>query len=386
MFLIRLFVPHYRETADPAVRSSCGLVSSIVGIVCNLFLAGAKFAVGMISGSIAVTADAVNNLADASGSVVTLIGFRMAGKPADKDHPYGHARAEYLSGFVVAMLILFMGFEIFKEAVGKLLNPVPVEMSLALGLVLGASVLVKLWLFSFNRKLGKHLDSAALHATAADCRNDAVSTAAILVAALVQEFAHIPLDGFVGLGVAALILWSGVGVARDTLSLLLGNGPDQELRGKLEKELFSHEKILGCHDLLVHDYGPGRRFATVHVEMDGKEDPLLCHEIIDTVERTCRERLGVELSIHYDPIVVGDPVVDQLRAVVTDCAVSLDPALSIHDFRMVPGSVYSTVLFDVALPFRMRGQKEALREALDKAVKQHNSNYCTIIEFDETDA
>ncbi len=385
MLLIRLFVPRHRETSDPNVRASCGLVSSLVGIVCNLLLAGAKFAVGMISGSIAVTADAVNNLADASGSVVTLIGFRMAGKPADKDHPYGHARAEYLSGFVVAMLILFMGFEIFKEAVGKLLSPAPVEVSVVLGSVLGLSVLAKLWLFCFNRKLSKHLDSAALRATATDCRNDAISTAAILGAALVQEFAHVQLDGFVGLGVAVLILWSGIGVARDTLSLLLGNGPDQELRSKLERELFSHEKILGCHDLLVHDYGPGRRFATVHVEMDAKEDPLMCHEIIDAIERTCRERLGVELSIHYDPIVVGDPVVDQLKALVTDCAVSIDPALSIHDFRIVPGSVYSTVLFDVALPFRMRSQKEALREALDKAVKQRNEHYCTIIEFDEID-
>ncbi len=383
--LLFLFVPNHKDCMDADTRSAFGRLSGIVGIVCNLLLCAAKFVIGTVSGSVAVIADAVNNLADASGSVVTLVGFRMAGKPADKEHPYGHARAEYLAGFIVAMLILFMGFETLKSAVEKLLNPTAVELSVPFAVILGCSVLMKLWLSRFNKKLGKTIDSAALLATGTDCRNDAVSTAAVLAAAIIQALTDINLDGLVGVAMALLILWSGIGVAKGTLSLLLGNGPDQELREKLEKELLCHEKVLGCHDLLVHDYGPGRRFATCHIEMDVREAPMVCHDIIDSMERSCLERLGVHMSIHYDPIVVGDPILDRVRCAITHCVQTLDPAITIHDLRMVPGSLHTKLMFDVELPFRMRDQKEALKAAIDQTVKALDEHYYTVIEFDETD-
>ncbi len=383
-FLLRFFVPHIDQPGDQRVRAACGRLSGMVGIFCNLLLFAGKLVIGTLSGSVAITADAVNNLTDASGSVVTLIGFRVAGKPADEDHPYGHARAEYISGLMVALLILLMGIETLKGAVDKILHPAPVIFSPALVAVLVASVLVKLWLSRFNRKLGKTINSAALEATATDSRNDAISTAAVLFAAIVQALTQVKLDGYVGLAVALLILWSGVGVAKDTLDLLLGTGPDEALKTALAEEILSHDKVLGYHDLLVHDYGPGRRFATIHVEMDVREDPMVCHDIIDNIERACLEKLGVLLSIHYDPMVVDDPVVDQMRQLIEQCIRAIDPRLSIHDFRMVAGPTHTNLIFDVTLPFRMRDQKDSLKVAIDQAVKAQDPRYYTVITFDES--
>lgn len=381
--LLRLFVSRFAQPSDHRTRAACGRLSGIVGIFCNLLLVAGKLTIGTLSGSVAITADAVNNLTDVSSSVVTLIGFHLAGRPADKEHPYGHARAEYLSGLMVALLILVMGIDTLKSAIGKIIHPAEVTFSPALVAVLVASVLVKLWMCLFNHKLGKTINSTALLATATDSRNDAISTTAILLAAIIQDVTHVVLDGFVGLAVALLILWSGVGVARDTLDLLLGTGPDEELRSALSAEILSHEKVLGYHDLLVHDYGPGRRFATIHVEMDVREDPMICHDIIDNIERACLEKLGVRLSIHYDPMVVGDPVVDEMRELIGQCVRAIDPGLSIHDFRMVAGPTHTNLIFDVTLPFRMRDQKDSLKVAIDQAVKAQDPRYYTVITFDE---
>lgn len=382
--LLRLFLPRGYSFDEPKIRTRCGRLSGMVGILCNLLLFAGKLAIGTLSGSVAITADGVNNLTDASGSVVTLIGFHFAGKPADKEHPYGHARAEYLSGLMVSLLILLMGVETLKSAVDKILHPAPVAFSPALVVVLVLSVLVKLWLFCFNRKLGKAMDSAALMATATDSRNDAISTAAILLSSVVQAVSHVALDGFVGLAVALLILWSGIGVAKNTMDLLLGTGPDEALKAGLEQEIMGHEKILGYHDLLFHDYGPGRRFASIHVEMDVKEDPMVCHDIIDHIERTCLEKLGVQLSIHYDPVVVGDPVVDEMRALIADHVRQVDAAASIHDFRMVAGPAHTNLIFDVSIPYRLHGQKDSLAQSIDQLVKSRNPRYYTIITFDES--
>ncbi len=382
--LLRLFLPRGYSFDEPKIRTRCGRLSGIVGILCNFLLFAGKLAIGILSGSVAITADGVNNLTDASGSVVTLLGFHFAGKPADKEHPYGHARAEYLSGLMVSLLILLMGFETLKSTVDKILHPSPVAFSPALVVVLVLSVLVKLWLCRFNRKIGKAIDSAALMATATDSRNDAISTAAILLTSVLQAVCPVSLDGFVGLAVALLILWSGVGVAKNTMDLLLGTGPDEALKTALSQVITDHENVLGYHDLLVHDYGPGRRFASIHVEMDVREDPMVCHDIIDSIERTCLEKLGVHLSIHYDPVVVGDPVVDEMRALIADHVRQMDAHASIHDFRMVAGPTHTNLIFDVSIPFRLRDQKERLAQSIDQLVKSRNTRYYTVITFDET--
>lgn len=381
--LLHHFIPRSARQDEQKTRAALGRLSGMVGIVCNLLLAAGKLILGILSGSVAISADAVNNLTDASASVVTLIGFHLAGKPADEDHPYGHARAEYISGLLISLLILVMGVETLKSAIDKILHPGTVLFSPALVIILSASIALKLWLCVFNRRLAGTLDSATLAATATDSRNDAISTAAVLFATIVQALTQIRLDGYVGLAVACLILWSGVRTAKETLDLLLGTGPDTALRDDLSKEILSHDKVLGYHDLLVHDYGPGRRFATIHVEMDVREDPMVCHDIIDNIERACQEKLGVLLSIHYDPMVVGDPVIDQMRELITQCVKEIDSGLSIHDFRMVAGPTHTNLIFDVTIPFRLREQKDSLKSTIDQAVKARDPRFYTVITFDE---
>lgn len=361
-------------------RAAYGKLSGAVGIACNLLLFAGKLAVGLAAHSVSITADAVNNLSDASGAVVTLVGFRMAEKPADRDHPFGHARVEYIAGLVVSALILLVGAELAKSAVEKILHPAPVDISPVTMAVLAVSVAVKLWLSRFNRMLGRQIDSAALMATAADSRNDALSTGAVLLSALVSRHTGWGIDGYTGLAVALFILWSGIGIARDTVNPLLGQGADPALGQALAKMLTANPKVLGFHDLMVHDYGPGQRFATVHVEMDAREDPLLCHDIIDGLERSCLDELKVHLCIHYDPIVTDDPELNHMRQVVTDCLARLDPGLSVHDFRMVRGAARTNLIFDLVVPDSVH--LDDVQQAVDQAVSRESDKYATVITFD----
>lgn len=361
-------------------RAAYGKLSGAVGIACNLLLFAGKLAVGLAAHSVSITADAVNNLSDASGAVVTLVGFRMAEKPADRDHPFGHARVEYIAGLVVSALILLVGAELAKSAVEKILHPAPVDISPVTMAVLAVSVAVKLWLSRFNRMLGRQIDSAALMATAADSRNDALSTGAVLLSALVSRHTGWGIDGYTGLAVALFILWSGIGIARDTVNPLLGQGADPALGQALAKMLTANPKVLGFHDLMVHDYGPGQRFATVHVEMDAREDPLLCHDIIDGLERSCLDELKVHLCIHYDPIVTDDPELNRMRQVVTDCLARLDPGLSVHDFRMVRGAARTNLIFDLVVPDSVH--LDDVQQAVDQAVSRESDKYATVITFD----
>ena len=308
--LLRLFVKDYEKSESAPVRTAVGKLSGFVGILCNLLLFAGKLAVGILSGAVSITADAMNNLSDAASSVVTLIGFRLAERPADEDHPYGHARYEYLSGLAVAALIVVIGFELAKTSVEKILHPTAVEFTLPTVLVLLGSIGVKLWLSFFNKRLGKHIDSQTLMATAADSRNDVISTGAVLAAGIVELLTSWQIDGFVGLAVALFILYSGVTLAKETISPLLGETASPELRKLIEETVESCPLVLGYHDLMVHDYGPGQRFASLHVEMDQQEDPLLCHELIDNMERACLQLHNIHLVIHYDPVVVGDPETD----------------------------------------------------------------------------
>lgn len=364
---------------------ACGRMAGVVGIVCNLLLFLGKLLAGTLSGSVSITADAFNNLSDASGSLVTLLGFRLAGKPADKDHPYGHARMEYISGLAVAALILLIGVELVKSSLGQILHPEPVAFTPVLVVVLAGSIGVKLWLSLFNKKLGRELDSQTLLAAAADSRGDMLSTAAVLVSALAQRYFDWQIDGYVGLAVALFILWSGVGIAKSTIDLLLGMGPSPELRKALCRELEQSPKVLGFHDLLVHDYGPGRRFATVHVEMDAKEDPMVCHDIIDDLERLCLEQYQVHLCIHYDPVVTDDPVLNEARALAQEHVREIDTRLLVHDFRMVQGPTHTNLIFDVVVPFDLKLPQAELKKRLSVAIGEHIPNCYTVITVDQED-
>ena len=381
--LLGLFVKNSRDTENPATRAAVGRLSGAVGIVCNLLLVGLKLAVGILSGSVSVTADALNNLSDAVSSVVTLIGFRLAERPADSEHPYGHARYEYLSGLAVAALIIVIGFELAKTAVEKILNPTMVILSVPMVVVLAGSILVKLWMSLFNGKLGKLIDSSALKATAADSRNDVIATGAVLLAAVLEYFTRLPLDGYMGLGVAVFILYSGVSLAKETISPLLGEAASPVLRQQIVTLVESNPYVLGFHDLMVHDYGPGQRFASLHVEMDEKEDPILCHEIIDDIERECLEKLNIHLVIHYDPVVTGDAELEGMRRQVLAHLQEVDERLTIHDFRMVKGGGHSNLIFDVTLPHDMMGRELELKHGLEKALAAKNQGiYHTVITFD----
>ncbi len=383
--LLKLFVKNSSDTENPKVRTAIGKLSGIVGIVCNILLFAGKLAVGLISGSVAVTADAMNNLTDASGSIVTLLGFRLAEIPPDADHPYGHARFEYLSGLAVSAIIVVIGFELAKSSAAKIFHPSPVAFSGLLAGVLLGSVAVKLWLSLFNGRLGKRIHSGTLNAVAQDSRNDVLSTSAVLAAALIQEYAHLNIDGYVGLGVALLILWSGASLAKETISPLLGEAASPELQALIVDYISRQEKVLGYHDLMVHDYGPGQRFASIHVEMDTREDPLTCHELIDDMERECLKSHNIHLVIHYDPVVTDDPELNRLRKSTEDLLTQIDPRLKLHDFRLVKGCGHTNLIFDISLPGDMDSRKAAIREYLEENLtKQENTHIYTVITFDLT--
>ena len=384
-WLLRTFIKNSDRSEDPKVRAAIGILSGIVGIVCNVLLCGGKLAVGIATGSVSITADAMNNLSDATSSVVTMLGFRLAERPADGEHPFGHARYEYLSGLAVSALILIIGVELAKSSLDKVLHPAAVEFSWTTAAVLVGSILVKLWMSLFNTRLSKTIHSATLAATAADSRNDVITTSAVLLAALIEHFTAFRADGWMGLAVSCFILYSGVGLAKDTISPLLGENADPELREKIVDNIRACPKVLGFHDLMVHDYGPGQRFASIHVEMDRREDPMECHEIIDDLERECLKSHGVHLVIHYDPIVTDDPELDRMHVRVEQLLHTYDIRLGVHDFRMVPGKGHVNLIFDVVLPTDLRGQEADITAALEKALNQGSGvTYYPVITFDQS--
>ena len=384
--LLKVFVPQAGRSRDPETRAKVGSLSGIVGIVSNLLLFLGKLLVGTLSGSVSITADAMNNLSDASSSIVTLLGFRLAQMPPDEDHPYGHARFEYLSGLAVAVMIMLIGFELGKTSVQKILNPTAVTLSFVSVAVLLGSIAVKLWLSLFNGKLGRMIQSTTLEATAQDSRNDCISTAAVLAAAAAEMLLDWRIDGFVGLGVAAFILWSGWGLARQTISPLLGEAASPELRELIVDYVSKQPKVLGYHDLMVHDYGPGQRFASLHVEMDAADDPLYCHELIDDMERECLRSHGIHLVIHYDPVITNDPALNRLKERVRSFLEEKDSRMDLHDFRMVRGNGHTNLIFDVALPRDMAGREKEIQRELNEALNAGSPMvYYTVITFDAMD-
>jgi len=382
--LLHIFIKKHDDLGNPKLRSAIGKLSGIVGIVCNLILFVGKIIIGTISGAVSITADAMNNLSDATSSIITLLGFKLAEQPADEEHPYGHARFEYLSGLAVAALIILIGFELAKSSVNKIIHPSPVEFSLALVIVLVLSILLKLWMSLFNRTTGKMINSSTLLATAADSRNDVISTAAVLLAAIIETTTKLPVDGYFGLGVSLFILYSGANLAKETISPLLGESASPELQALIVDYISAHPKVLGYHDLMVHDYGPGQRFATIHVEMDQREEPLVCHEIIDDMERECLKSHNIHLVIHYDPIVTDDPELSRLHLLVDELLAEIDPELRTHDFRMVRAHDFTNLIFDVTLPAHLKKQEKAIKHRLDEELSRcEETTYYTVITFDE---
>lgn len=381
--LLRLFVKDYQKVEKPSVRASIGKLAGVVGIVCNSLLFIFKLIAGLLAGSVSIIADAVNNLSDASSSVVTLIGFKLAQRPADKKHPFGHARYEYLSGFIVSALIFVIGIELAKSSVEKIINPQTVELSILSVGVLLASILLKLWMSLFCRKLGKRINSTALQATSVDSRNDVISTTAVLLGCVIGYLFDIKIDGYIGLGVALFIIYSGITLAKETINPLLGEQTDEKLVDDISELVLSHDKVIGMHDLLVHDYGPGQCFASVHAELNADEDPLICHDIIDDIERNVLENLSVHLVIHYDPVVTDDEELNYMRDVVVDIIIEIDSRLSLHDFRMVRGAKRTKLVFDLVIPYSMEEEKYQLKEKIDKGIKSEGEHYDTVICFDK---
>lgn len=367
------------DVHEERVRLQYGRAASIVGVGTNALLFAMKLLVGTLSGSVAITADAVNNLSDASSSVVSLLGFKLADKPADEDHPYGHGRYEYLSGLMVAVMILVIGVELMKSSVEKILHPEPVAVSAALLAVLIGSILVKMWLSRFNRHIGQKISSKTLTATADDSRNDVIATTAVLVSTVIGHFTGWMLDGWMGAAVAAFILVSGFGLVKETIDPMLGMPPSREQVEEIRKKLMSYPGVLGTHDLMVHDYGPGRQFASVHLEMDAALDPLVSHDMIDSIERDFLAQEQLHLVIHYDPVTLDDPRVGELRALVQQAAEAIHPRMSIHDLRFVCGSRQTKVVFDCVVPYDLTMSGREIRKRIDQAVRdKYPECFCVI--------
>ncbi len=382
--LIKWFVKNADATENPDVRLSYGRMAGVVGIVCNLLLAASKLAVGLFSGSISIAADAVNNLSDTASSVITLAGFRMASKPADKEHPFGHARFEYIAGLSVAILIMVIGIELAKSSFARILSPAPVRYNAVALAVLGLSILVKLWMALFNRNIGRRIDSPALIATFADSRNDVIATAAVLAAAAVAWATGLSLDGWMGLAVAAFVLVSGALLVRDTLSPLLGEAPAPELVKYVGDKIKSYSGVLGTHDLIVHDYGPGRRFASAHVEMSSEQDVMHSHDTIDNIEQDFLQNDNIHLIIHYDPVETGDEAVNTARGFAARAVAAIDSRMTIHDFRMVDGPTHTNYIFDVVAPVEMELDEDALREQIETALQHGSKKINAVVTIDRS--
>ncbi len=379
--LLRLFVKDHRNTASPAVRAAIGKLAGATGIACNMLLFAFKLTLGILSGSVAIMADAANNLSDISSSLITLVAFRISQKPADRDHPYGHARYEYLAGLAVAFLILLIGSQLVVNSMERIVTPAAVTFTPVTLIILAVSALLKLWMSLFFRTLGKRIRSTALAATAIDCRNDVLATAAVLTGGLIFAIWHINIDAYIGLAVAVFILYSGFKIARETISPLLGAQADKDLVDRLCTLISSHNEILGFHDLLIHDYGPGRCFASVHVELSCDNDVMTAHNILDAIEREAMNTMNVQLVIHFDPVDTEDSHLCELRQTVDAVVAAIDRRMTVHDVRFTDDGCLQ---FDVSLPYSMK-QHDDIKARIDDALAARGVTLETVISFDEHD-
>lgn len=382
--LSKIFIKNREETNIPAVRQAYGMLSGAVGIFLNLCLFAGKFAAGLLSNSIAITADAFNNLSDAGSSIITLIGFKMAGQKPDPDHPFGHGRIEYISGLLVSIIILLMGLELLKSSFSKILHPDELSFSPVILVILIVSILVKCYMYFYNHRLGKRFASSAMLATATDSLSDTLSTAVVLLATLVSHFSGFSIDGWCGILVGLFICYSGISAARDTISPLLGQAPTPEFVQQVTDIVLAHPEIIGTHDLIVHNYGPGRVLLSLHAEVPADGNILTLHDVIDTIEHELRDTLSCHAVIHMDPVQVGDAETDRLKELVGACLETIDPALSMHDFRIVTGPTHTNLIFDVVTPYRFKLSDNELTALIQKKVQEKNPTYFTVIDVDKT--
>ena len=382
-FLLKKFVRDYENTKDVKVRERYGRFAGIVGIISNVLLCIMKVMVGLIAGSIAIIADGINNLADASSSIITLVGFKLASLPEDEEHPYGHARIEYLTGLLVSVLIIIVGIQLLRSSIDKIISPDELEFSYATILVLVIAIGIKVWQASFNIGLGKKINSLTLIATGTDSRNDVIATAAVLVSVLISKFTSFQIDGVMGCLVALFIIWSGIMLIKETSSPLLGECPDPELVEAIAGRAESFDGVLGIHDLMVHNYGPGRIFASIHIEVDAKEDIMASHDVVDNIERTISEELHIHLVAHMDPIVKDDPLVEKLHNCICGIIDDIDGVYDVHDLRVVPGPTHTNIIFDAVMSPECKINPADVKQAIENEVQKIDPNYFVVITFDK---
>lgn len=382
--LIKLFIKDYENVKESGVRSAYGKLSGAVGIAVNLILCALKFFTGIITRSVAVTADAVNNLSDAGSSVVTLFGFKLSEKPADSKHPYGHGRIEYIAGLIVSFLVLLMGFELINTSVGKIREPTPVEYSTSAVIILAASIIAKLWLALFNSKLGKKINSTATKAVVTDSISDTVSTGAVLVSVIISKFYSVSVDGYFGLAVALFIIYSGVNLVRETVAPLLGMPPEKEFYEEIKAFIMSYDSVIGVHDLIIHDYGPSRLFASAHAEVPANIDFMIIHDTIDLIERDILQKYGMMISIHADPVIIDDERINSLKEMTQKAVSAVDGSFSIHDFRVVEGVTHTNLIFDVEANHDCKLSSREIENAVCSQISKIDERYLCVVTVDYT--
>ena len=381
-FIFKLFVKDYKNPEKPEVRRACGSVVAVIGIVTNIFLGLIKLFAGVISGAVSITADAINNISDAGSQIVSLISFRISAKPADRDHPFGHARIEYVASMIVSFLVLLVGFELLKESVAKIFNPVAVDFSLIVIIILSISIVCKIWLFIFGRMAAKKLKSEVIRATAADSLSDAAATLAVLVSAIIAKITGFNTDAYMGVAVAIVIFIAGIKILGDTKNSILGSAPDPEVVEGIVAITKEYPEIVGIHDLVVHNYGPGNTIASLHAEVDGKVDVFITHDVIDNVEKRLYVELGVRTTIHLDPIVTDDELINELKGKVLISIREIDERLGMHDFRFVAGQTHTNLIFDITVPFEVKESDDVIKDAVDKKIKEIDEKYFTVLTID----
>lgn len=381
--LSKIFIKNYTDTTAPQVRQAYGVLSGTVGILFNILLFMGKFIAGLLSNSIAITADAINNLSDAGSSVITLIGFKMAGQKPDPGHPFGHGRIEYLSGLAVSAAILLMAFELIKSSVSKILHPEDLVFNPVVAGILLVSILIKFYMYLYNRSIGKKIKSEAMLATAKDSLSDTVSTSVVLLTTIVAHYTSLHLDGICGIFVGLFIFYTGITSAKDTLNPLLGQAPDPEFVEEIEKHVMSFPGVIGIHDLIVHNYGPGRMMISLHAEVPADGDILELHDMIDNIERTLRDKLKCDAVIHMDPVCVGDPLVESLKKKISSFLTEMDPSITLHDFRIVKGPTHTNIIFDIVLPYDFKLSDDAVCSLLEYKIAELDASYFAVINVDK---
>lgn len=380
--LIKIFVKDYKKTNDSQVRMRYGMLVSIVCITLNILLAAGKLIVGIFVGSVAIQADAVNNFSDAGSSVISLVSFRISGKPADREHPFGHARIEYVASMIVSFIIMIIGVQLLKNSVMKIIHPGKTEFSIVSVIILSASVLCKLWMSIFNRRVGKKIDSEVMRATAADSLSDVISTSAVLISSVILYFTGFDIDAYVGILVAAFIIFTGVKILAETKNSILGEAPVEKDVDGIKRIVSEYPEALGVHDMMVHNYGPGHTIASLHIEVDGEKDIFETHDVVDRIEKRINNELGIICTVHLDPIITNDSERNRVLGEVTDIVDKIDGKITIHDFRLVRGTTHSNLIFDIVVPYENKKSDSEIKAQITEAIKKVNEKYDTVITVD----